>query len=364
MEQKLYDFWLCSRKGIGLRKRERLLRHFGSPEEIFFASEEQYRQVKGINEKDIASLSAGRSKEAVREEYDRLARQGISFVSVRQDGFPEKLKQIADAPYGLYYRGNLPDEKKPCVAVVGARDASFEGMQIARKFGYELAANGIQVISGMARGIDIHAQRGALDYAGGSTYSVLGTGADVCYPRQHIEEYMLMQEHGGVITEFPPASPSLPFQFAMRNRIISGLSDGVLLIEAGEKSGSLITAETGLEQGREIFVVPGGILDSRYKGGNKLLKQGAAPVTCVSDILDGLGIFLDAPAAERMKKSDVMLETTEKIVYASLGLEPVHVSCIAEQTGLPLQNVMEILLALQVRNMVDTVGNNYFVIRL
>lgn len=138
--------------------------------------------------------------------------------------------------------------------------------------------------------------------AHGRTYGVMGTGIDICYPREHIEFYMLMQENGGVISEFPLQTPALPYHFPMRNRIISGLSDGILVIEAGKGSGSLITAEIGLEQGRDIFVVPGNLMNPKYEGGNELLKNGAGLVTKVRDILDGLGLFYDSDVVERKKK--------------------------------------------------------------
>ncbi|MCD7825348.1 MAG: DNA-processing protein DprA [Clostridiaceae bacterium] len=364
MKEKLYDFWLCNLPQIGMRKRQRLLEYFGSSSEVFQGTKEQYRQVAGLRDKDICALLAARDGDQLKRCYDNMVQKGISFVSIREEEYPKQLRQIADAPYGLFYKGCLPQQGMCGVAIVGAREASFEGVQIARKFGYELAANGIQVVSGMARGVDISAQRGAMDVPGGRTFAVLGTGIDICYPRQHIEEYMRMQEYGGVISEFPLHSPPLPFQFALRNRLISGLCDGVLLIEAKKDSGSLITAEAGLDQGREIFVVPGGILNSQYEGSNGLIKQGAVPVTGITDILDGLGMFFDQDVIERKKKSEVLLETAEKIVYAILSLEPIHVSEIVKQTGFPLQKVMEIVLALEMKKMIYTVGNNYFVIRL
>ena len=167
-----------------------------------------------------------------------------------------------------------------------------------------------------------------------------------------------------MLSEYPPGTPSLPWHFPMRNRIISGISDGVLVVEARAGSGSLITAETALEQGRDIFVVPGNILDGRYEGGNELLKSGAFPVTKVQDILDGLGLFYEEDVTEQKKKNEVMLETVEKMVYANLSFEPVHISVLVERTSLKLQEVMEILLGLQLKKLVSAVGNSYFVLRL
>ena len=364
MTEKIYAFWLCNLQGIGNRKIDRLIEYFGSPEAVFYGKEPHFAQIQNLNQKDRERLAAKRSLDEVKKQYEDACRQGISFVYQKEEGYPEKLKQLEDMPYGIFYKGSLPSQTLPSVSVVGARNASYEGRQIADKFGYELAENGIQVISGMARGIDIAAQKGAMKASHGRTYGVMGTGADICYPREHIESYMLMQENGGVISEFPLQAPALPYHFPMRNRIISGLSDGILVIEAGKGSGSLITAEIGLEQGRDIFVVPGNLMNPKYEGGNELLKNGAGLVTKVRDILDGLGIFYDSDVVERKKKINVMLETTEKIVYASLSLEPVHISQIAEKTGIEFASVMEILFSLQRKQLVQTVGNNYFAIKL
>lgn len=364
MEEKVYAFWLCNLRGIGNRKIERLLEYFGEPKEIFFGKEHHFMQIPNLSEKDRARLIENRNIDKLKVQYDNARQRGISFVYREEEAFPEKLKQYEDMPYGLFYKGHLPVSNMPCVAVVGARNASYEGKQIAETFGYALAENGVQVVSGMARGIDIAAQRGAMNAANGRTYGVLGTGVDICYPREHIESYMMMQENGGVFSEFPLQTPALPYHFPMRNRIISALSEGILVIEAGKGSGSLITAEIGLEQGKDIFVVPGNIMNPRYMGGNELLKNGAGLVTQVQDILDGLGMFFDQDVTERKKKSKDMLETAEKIVYASLSLEPVHISRIAEKAGLELTSVMEILFSLQMKQLVQTVGNNYFAIKL
>lgn len=364
MEEKLFAFWLCNLPGIGHCKIKRLLEYFGSPEEIFKAHDEFFDKIPNFKAKDKERILGNRNRENVIKQYHMIYNKGIRFTYQAENEFPDKLKNIADAPYGLFYRGNLPMDITPSIAIVGARQASYEAKQIAKKFGRELAANGIQVISGMARGVDISAQCGAMELPRGRTYSVLGTGVDICYPRSHIEQYMLMQENGGVISEFPLHTPPLPYHFPLRNRIISGLSDGILVIEAKTGSGSLITAETGLEQGKEIFVIPGNIMDSQYEGGNKLIQSGASLVMSVRDILDGLGLFFDQDVIERKKKSEVLLETAEKIVYAILSLEPIHISQIAEHTGLELQKVMEVLLSLQIKQLVQTIGNNYYAIKL
>lgn len=358
----IFDFWLCNLSGIGYRKRTYLLEYFGSPREAFFGREEQFEQVPGLGQKEKEKILCGRDLDAILRDYEEMKRRGITFVSSRQESFPEKLRYVSEPPYGIFYRGSLPDGIMPAVAVVGTRNASGEGRALAERFGEELAANGIAVISGMARGVDIAAQRGAMLAPAGRTYSVLGTGVDICYPADHLEDFMQIQSRGGVLSEFPLKTPPLPYHFPMRNRLISGLSDGILVIEAKEGSGSLITAEQGLEQGKDIFVVPGSICDPMYCGGNELLKTGAFPVTKVRDILDGLGIFLDEDVVERKKKTNVMLETTEKIVYAILSLEPVSMSMLVEETGLKPQQVLKTLSSLQEKRLVREVGDRHYVI--
>ena len=364
MEDKIFAFWLCNLPGIGNRKIEYMIQYFGSPKEIFFGADRHFGQIEGLSEKDVWKITKNRNIDQLKKRYEIATERGIHFVCQEETAYPEKLRQLENMPYGLFYKGRLPLENVPSVAIVGARDSSYEAKQLAGKFGYELAENGIQVISGMARGVDIAAQNGAMRSDRGRTYGILGTGVDICYPRQHIESYMMMQEQGGVISQFPLQTPALPYNFPMRNGVISALADGILVIEAGKGSGSLITAELGLEQGKEIFVLPGNITNPRYEGGNELLKNGAVLVTSVLDILDGLGLFFDQDVVERKKKSKDMLETAEKMVYASLGLEPIHISEIVEKTGLELADTMEILLSLQMKQLVQTVGNNYFAMKL
>ncbi len=361
-EEKQYAYWLSAIPGIGSRKIQKLLQQIGSPRDIFRASREELRQADSLRPSDLERLLASRQEEKVKRAYDNLQRQGISFLCWLEEEYPQKLRHIYNPPFSLFYKGQLPEEGRPAVAVVGGRAASYAAREIAGSFGRQLAENGIAVISGMALGVDIAAQRGALSVAGGKTYGVLGCGVDICYPRQHIESYMQMQEQGGVLSEFPPGVQPLPGNFPMRNRIISGLSDGILVIEAREKSGSLITAELGAEQGKDVFVVPGDITAPGYAGSNRLIQNGAALVTCVGDLMDGLGIFLDENVSAHKKKNEVMLETTEKIVYSYLSLEPIHLSGIARMSGLCVQDIMEALVSMELKGVVRDIGNHYYAI--
>lgn len=360
----MYAFWISDIPKIGCKKINYLLQCFHGPEEVFAASEEALAETEGISGADVERIINSRNVDKIKYRYDAMHKKNISFTWQGQPEYPSKLYCIDNAPYSLFYRGHLPREDKPVVAVVGARNASHAGIQLAGQMGRQLAENGISVVSGLARGIDIAAQRGVLEVAGGRTYGVLGCGIDICCPRENIESYMMMQEHGGVISEFAPGVSPQPGNFPMRNRIISGLSDAILVIEAGRKSGSLITAGLGAEQGKDIFVVPGDVWNPSYEGSNELIQDGAALVTKTRDILDGLGIFFDEDASQRKKKCEVMLETTEKIVYSYLSLDPTHLSKIVKISGLSVQKTMELLLSLELKGVVRDVGNHYFAIVL
>ncbi len=361
--EEYYVHWLSCVKGIGCKKAEKLVEYFGKFEHIYRADVKELQKVSGIRECDVRMIDLSRKMMDIEKSYERLKAAGVHLTYRGKSTYPDRLISIYNAPYWLYYKGKLPDDDRPCVAVVGSRNASFGGIQTAKNMGRELAENGIQVISGLARGIDISSQKGALSITGGMTYGVMGCGIDICYPAEHIEEYMLMQENGGIISEYPMGVKAAPYYFPMRNRIISGLSDGILVIEAKKKSGSLITAELGIEQGKDIFVVPGGIGDILYEGGNNLIKSGAALVTEVSDILDALGIIQDENITQKKKKNNVVLETSEKIVYASLSLEPVHISQIASKTGFSIPDTMEIIVGLELKDVIYMVGSNYYAIK-
>lgn len=360
MDQKVLAYWLASQPGFGRKKIQILWDYFGNLEDIFCSKEHTLQQVPGISDKEQKVLQQDRNYALWQEKLYHLQKRNIRFIWRQDREYPDRLASLSDPPFALYVRGELPEDDKPTVAIVGAREASYEGKEIARTFGRELAENGIRIISGLARGIDVTAQRGALEIPAGRTYGVLGTGIDVCYPRNHIETYMQVIQQGGLVSEYGPGTPGRAGMFAVRNQIISGLADGILVVEARENSGSLITAETGLDQGKEIFVIPGSILNPSYRGSNRLLQEGACLVTQVRDILDGLGIFYDEDISMKKKKIEVMLETPEKIVYASLGFDPIHISDLAERTGLPVTDVMDSLGNLERKQLIRMVGNHYY----
>lgn len=291
----------------------------------------------------------------------KSSEKNIRFLPITSTQYPKSLKEICDPPKGIYYKGKLPEDGKR-IAIVGARNCSVYGREMAVYFGRELARKGIQVISGMARGIDGYAHRGALD-GGGETFAVLGNGLDICYPPEHDRLALEIAGHGGLLSEYPPGEPALSWHFPLRNRIISGLSDGILVIEAKEKSGSLITVEQGLEQGKDIFSLPGRVGDLLSRGCNRLLKEGAIPVTEPGDILSYYGID-GTKEEDKNKKNYNRLEMEEEMVYSKVCLEPRHLDQIARECGLELFDTMETLYSLEMKKLVTQPLKNYYIRRL
>lgn len=269
-EQQPFSCWLHGAAGNGGKWKEKLLVMFGTPQEVYRADKETLEKLVGAER--AARLCAAREKD-VWKEYEDMKERGIAFYPFYHPEYPKRLLDIPDRPFGVYVKGKIRDDG-PWVAVVGARDCSPYGSYVAEKFARGLAELGLLVVSGMARGIDGIAQRAALD-ANGSTCAVLGCGVDICYPVSNEALYREICSNGAVLSEYPPGTKPQPSLFPPRNRIISGLADAVLVVEARRKSGTSITVDMALEQGKEVFVIPGRITDRLSDGCNNLLLQGA-----------------------------------------------------------------------------------------
>ena len=363
MQEKEYYFWLHSRDGIGNIKRAKLLKYFGTAKEVFRAKKEQLEEVKGITANDIVKITKERNEEIIHRRYEDLLKRGISFILRGENEYPECLKNIYDSPDALYLRGKFPNKIKKAIAIVGARNCSNYGIEMANYFGNELAKAGIEIISGLARGIDTAAHKGALKALEGATYAVLGCGIDRCYPIENLELFLEMEKRGGIISEFGIGVSPKAGNFPMRNRIISGLCDGILVIEAKEKSGSLITASLGLEQGKDIFSLPGRSCDVLSKGCNNLIKQGGFLVDSPEDIIEFYGVQWNTIWKEN-EISKKFLDLRWEMVYSDLSLEPKHITCIMEDTKLSLAEIMEVLLALEMRGYVKKISGNYYVLAI
>ncbi len=272
------------------------------------------------------------------------------YIKKTDPDYPEKLKRYVNMPSGFYLKGSLPDPAKKSVAIVGARKCSSYGEQAARYFARTLASNGVQIISGLATGIDSYAHKGCLE-GGGSTFAVLGCGVNIIYPKSNSMLYKsILDKGGGLISEYDLTSPALPFNFPTRNRIISALSDALLIVEARIKSGSLITASYALEQGIPIFVVPGKITDSLSAGTNSLLMQGAYPALSPDDILYELGIRREKKEEKNISPlHDPSFSKTEKQILKSISDTPLPLDNICQMCNLDIAKVSTILLQLELK---------------
>lgn len=277
--------WLAHRPGCSALTADRLLLEFGSPEAVWEAGRSQLRELGWLKQPAVDSLCSKRLENA-QHTLEYCASKGIAVVTLADERYPDRLKNIPDPPPVLYVRGRLPDPEKLTIGMVGTRNASEYGMRVARWLSANLAKSDCVIVSGMALGIDGMANRAALEH-GGETIAVLGCGVDVCYPSEHEELMQRIIAHGAVVSEFQPGSAPNGHNFPVRNRIISGLSAGVVIVEAPKRSGALITADCALEQGRDVFAVPGNLHVKNSEGTNDLIRQGAAAlVTCAQDILE------------------------------------------------------------------------------
>lgn len=282
-------YWLALRRvhGAGPRTCRLLLERFGSAEQVFKAAQAEITEA-GVPRSLARAIASFADFAPIEKELCELPRIGARLVRWTDADYPPNLKHIADPPPYLFVRGAVTPEDRAAVAVVGARAASEVGLRMAERLGFELATHGVIVVSGLARGIDAAAHRGALE-AGGRTIAVLGCGVDVIYPPEHRElAEKILGHRGALMSELPLGTAPIPENFPSRNRILSGLSLGVVIVEAAEKSGSLITARLALEQDRQVFAVPGSPLTGKTRGSNRLIKEGARLVECVEDVMEDL----------------------------------------------------------------------------
>lgn len=349
MTRKEIWYWMSGLSSWGGRTIQKLLKEFGSPEEIF-ASKKLPVTPAQQEEADEAKRKAVTFPEELRV----WEQQGVRFLTQDEEEFPKRLAGLPDSPFFLFVKGRLPPPG-PAVAVVGARKCTPYGREQAEFFGRFLAEQGILVISGMALGVDGSAQWGALR-AGGYTCAVLGTGIDVCYPASHRQLYEELEKSGGILSEYGAGAPPLPYHFPLRNRIISGLSDLVLVVEARKKSGSLITADWALEQGKDVLALPGRMGSPLNEGCNRLIRQGAGIVAEPEDVLRALG--MENQTREKEEKAE--LPPDEKEIWDCLGTDPKHLEQICRETGWEVGAVLLILLRLEMKEKVRQVGGNQY----
>lgn len=373
MGQNLYagggrEHWLALTKfhGLGPALIKRLIEYFGNPEKVLAADSTQLQQVSGIGKTLALQLADKSGLEQMRKNVDaelaQLQRKNYSFLCPDDVLYPDLLKTIFDPPTCLYYHGNLECLQQPALAIIGSRAATSYGRQISFQLSRDLARKGITIVSGMAFGIDSESHRGALA-GGGKTVAVLGCGLDVVYPPQNRGLYQEVAESGALLTEYPPGTRPEGFRFPARNRIISGCVLGVIVVEAALKSGSLITARLALEQGREVFAVPGRVDSVKSAGAHKLLQQGAHLVHNTDDILEELGIAMSMQPTLNPKQTsggEDWLCQGEKQLLSCLDIYPVTIDEIVRSSGLPPGEIHSLLLSLEFKGMVkQTPGQQY-----
>lgn len=365
-QDKAYMHWLYQAVGMGNRGLLRCLETVGTPREIYHlaAAGKLMDKVSKRYHNKITHVLESVSDYDVQGEYERMRDRGIRMVTASEADYPERLKDIPDAPCVLYYVGRLPSVRHKAVAVIGARDCTEYGRYMAGQFGDGLARAGVQVISGMARGIDGIGQQAALR-AGGYSLGVLGCGVDICYPKENRELYDTLIEQGGICSEYPPGISPRAILFPPRNRIISGVADAVLVIEAKDKSGTLITVDMALEQGREVYALPGRGTDPLSRGCNRLIRQGAGLVSTPGELLEEL--LADYHGGEEAIQQElVFLEKEKQDILGLLDINPQSTEVLQqkyeEEYGryLTFPELLHELLQLCANGYARQVGGSYF----
>jgi len=347
-------------KGIGAVRMQGLVAYFGDLESAWKAAPAELAEA-GLASKVIKRVIQARENVDLEKVWEKIEKQGIKILTWQDDAYPQRLKEIDQPPPVLYIRGEYLSDDLFAVAVVGTRRVTPYGRQITEELAAFLAANGMTVISGLARGVDAIAHQAALK-AGGRTIGVLGSGVDKIYPPEHRALAEQIMERGAIISDYAPGTPPEASNFPPRNRIISGLSLAVVVVEAGETSGALITAEFAAEQGREVFAVPGSILAPQSKGTNRLIQNGALPLLSVTDLMQALD--LTRVGEHKAARKIIPTDATEAKLLGVLTNEPLHVDEIRNQAELPIEKVSAALALMELKGMVRQVGGmNYVAVR-
>lgn len=345
-------------QGIGPARLRALLDHFGDLETAWYAPSHELQKA-GLDRRSLANLLKTREEISLDEEMEKIERRGIKVLNWEDDAYPAHLLNIYDPPPVLYLKGEILPQDEWAVAVVGTRGATVYGKEVAREIAGGLARNGITVVSGLARGIDSQAHQAALE-AGGRTIAVFGSGIDIVYPPRNRKLASKIIEQGAILSEYPLGTPPEGSNFPPRNRIISGLCLGVVIVEAGERSGALITADYALSQGRDVFAVPGNIFRKKSMGANKLIREGAIPVLSIQDILEELNLTMVSQQAE--VREVIPADETEALLLEHISAEPIHIDEIRQKSGLPIAKVSSILAMMELKGMVRQVGGMHYVL--
>lgn len=342
---------------IGPVRLGRLRERFGTLDVAWRADERELARV--LDERTCRAVLTAREKVDPETVMDRIAGAGAEIATVLDDEYPRILREIPGPPPVLYFRGTLPEQDEPTVAVVGTRRATSYGRDVTSRIASDLAAAGVCIVSGLAKGIDGHAHRAALE-AGGRTIAVLASGVDSIYPPEHRQLADRIVESGSLVSDYPPGTRPEASNFPARNRIISGLSLATVVIEAPLRSGALITVGFAADQGRDVYAVPGSILSGASEGTNRLLRQGAIPLTSAADLLDELHLSTASPKTEPAQTAFPMSDE-ERSIYALVTAEPQHIDELAYSAGLAISQAAALMTMLELKGLIANVGAQHFV---
>lgn len=364
-----FIYFLTKVKNLGNVKIKSVLSYFTNPQDFYKSNEREFRKITGIDSVISSEIAAAlRNKEMYFREFENISEKAVKenfrLISILDDEYPDNLRRIFDTPVLLYCKGHLTQDDRYSLSIVGTRSPTEYGKYNCEKFTEAVSILKIPVISGFARGIDTIVHRTSLKFDN-INYAVLGSGIDVIYPYENKKLYSELAESGAVITEFPPGTKPDKVNFPRRNRIISGISLGTLVIESGIKGGALLTAEIAVDQDREVFAVPGYINSKQSEGTNELIKRGQAKlVTCIDDILveleQRLKPFLKNAISDKTEKAAEGLSLTEEKIYSILNYEPVHIDRINELAELPVSDCLVNLLSLEFKSLVRQIPGKYF----
>ncbi|MDO4301963.1 MAG: DNA-processing protein DprA [Clostridia bacterium] len=346
--EKNYIMWLNSLTSINVDAKQALIETMGSAQALWNSDRNEIAAAKILQEEKLELLIRSRYKYDIEKELNKLYHSGAEFYVPGDKKFPLQLTAMNEPPMGIYVIGKIPDDTYPMVSIVGSRRISDYGASVGHNIARELAEAGVTVVSGMAMGVDAIAHRGAID-GGGSTIAVLGTGVDVCYPVVNTNLYNEIKLNGCLISEFPLGTKAYKANFPYRNRIIAGLSKATVVVEATERSGSLITANKAIENSRIVMAVPGNVTSALSKGCNVLLRRGCIPVTCAQDILEDLGVKLVKKELKKSEKDLIPLAKDEKMLYDCISYEPISADELVERLRMDTREITCLLTMLELK---------------
>lgn len=356
MSSYIYDIWLNNIKNIGSLKKIQLIEHFKSSEHIYHASLNALKNVEGINEKIANIIIMNKDLDEAKKTFAKMEAEQIKGMTFFDNDYPSCLKQIYNPPFYIYMQGSLSEQDKGSIGIVGARKGTAYGKWAAHSIATNLAECSVTVVSGMAYGIDTFAHQGALD-GNGRTIAVLGCGINVYYPKKNYSLMNKIKTTGAIISEYPPDTPPHPAYFPQRNRIISGLSKALVVVEAGIKSGSLITAEFALEQGRDVYAVPGNIQSIYSKGTNHLIKEGAIPIVDIDEFLYELNLSKKKNILEHV----TLGEDEQKIFEKIQNCQPVAIDALIYELKKETSEVQALLTILEIKGLIKVMSGKIII---